>query len=114
MRITGPSHAPTFTISVKFDCVSEDGGSYAKFTMFVTIDIETFEETGQSKKLGSPAAAKPALAKLHNVTFSPFTPPLQPNRSLGSTGTTPVSFKQMALPQVLTDYVARLVISSQP
>jgi hypothetical protein len=62
---------------------------------------------GPSKKLGKAAAAKAALAKLYNVTFSPFTSPLQPNRSLGSSGAPPVSFEQMALPQVLADHIAR-------
>jgi double stranded RNA-specific editase B len=32
---------------IKFDCVSEDGEPYAKFTMSVTIDVETFEGTGE-------------------------------------------------------------------
>jgi hypothetical protein len=32
---------------IKFDCVSEDGEPYAKFTMSVTIDVETFEGTGK-------------------------------------------------------------------
>ena len=31
---------------IKFECVSEDGEPYAKFTMSVTIDVETFEGTG--------------------------------------------------------------------
>ncbi|KAJ4430059.1 hypothetical protein ANN_22268 [Periplaneta americana] len=96
---------------IKFECVSEDGEPYAKFTMSVTIDVETFEGTGPSKKLGKAAAAKAALAKLYNVTFSPFPSPLQPNRNLGSPGAPPVSFEQMALPQVLADHIARLVIS---
>lgn len=96
---------------IKFECVSEDGEPYAKFTMSVTIDDETFEGTGPSKKLGKAAAAKAALAKLYNVTFSPFTSSLQPNRNLGSAGAAPISFEQMALPQVLADHIARLVIS---
>ncbi|XP_021930344.1 double-stranded RNA-specific editase Adar-like isoform X4 [Zootermopsis nevadensis] len=96
---------------IKFDCVSEDGEPYAKFTMSVTIDVERFEGTGPSKKLGKAAAAKAALAKLYNITFSPFTSPLQPNRSLGSPSAPPVSFEQMALPQVLADHISRLVIS---
>jgi double stranded RNA-specific editase B len=32
---------------IKFDCVSEHGEPYAKFTMSVTIDGETFEGTGE-------------------------------------------------------------------
>jgi double stranded RNA-specific editase B len=32
---------------IKFECVSEDGEPYAKFTMSVTIDVETFEGTGK-------------------------------------------------------------------
>lgn len=32
---------------IKFECVSEDGEPYAKFTMSVTIDDETFEGTGK-------------------------------------------------------------------
>lgn len=62
---------------------------------------------GPSKKLGKAAAAKAALAKLYNVTFSPFTSSVQPNRNLGSAGAAPVSFEQMALPQVLADHIAR-------
>ncbi|XP_023716854.1 double-stranded RNA-specific editase Adar isoform X3 [Cryptotermes secundus] len=96
---------------IKFECVSEDGEPYAKFTMSVNIDGETFEGTGPSKKLGKAAAAKAALAKLYNITFSPFTSLFQPNRNFGSPGAPPVSFEQMALPQVLADHIARLVIS---
>ncbi|KAJ9599945.1 hypothetical protein L9F63_009773, partial [Diploptera punctata] len=96
---------------IKFECVSEDGEPYAKFTMSVTIDVETFEGTAPHKKLGKAAAAKAALAKLYNVTFSPFSSPLQPNRNLGSPGAPAVSFEQMALPQVLADHIARLVIN---
>ena len=62
---------------------------------------------GPSKKLGKAAAAKAALAKLYNVTFSPFTSSVQPNRNLGSAGAAPVPFEQMALPQVLADHIAR-------
>jgi hypothetical protein len=62
---------------------------------------------GPSKKLGKAAAAKAALAKLYNITFSPFTSLLQPNRNFGSSGAPPVSFEQMALPQVLADHIAR-------
>lgn len=36
---------------IKFECVSEDGEPYAKFTMSVTIDDETFEGTGKSLHL---------------------------------------------------------------
>jgi double stranded RNA-specific editase B len=32
---------------IKFECVSEDGEPYAKFTMSVIIDGETFEGTGE-------------------------------------------------------------------
>lgn len=32
---------------IKFECLSEDGEPYAKFTMSVTIDSEAFEGTGE-------------------------------------------------------------------
>jgi double stranded RNA-specific editase B len=32
---------------IKFECLSEDGEPYAKFTMSVNIDSETFEGTGE-------------------------------------------------------------------
>ncbi|XP_067012157.2 double-stranded RNA-specific editase Adar [Anabrus simplex] len=96
---------------IKYECVSETGEPYAKFTMSVTIDGETFEGTGPSKKLGKAAAAKAALAKLYNVTFTPFSSPMQPNRSMNSPGTPTVTFEQLALPQVLADHIARLVIN---
>jgi hypothetical protein len=65
---------------------------------------------GPSKKLGKAAAAKAALAKLYNITFSPFTSLLQPNGNFGSSGAPPVSFEQMALPQVLADHICTLSV----
>nr|CAD7463375.1 unnamed protein product [Timema tahoe] len=92
---------------IKYECLSESGEPYAKFTMGVNIDDETFEGTGPSKKLGKAAAAKSALAKLYNLSFSPFSTPLQPAR----TSSTPSSVDQMVLPQVLADHISRLVVS---
>nr|CAD7442148.1 unnamed protein product [Timema bartmani] len=91
---------------IKYECLSESGEPYAKFTMGVNIDDETFEGTGPSKKLGKAAAAKSALAKLYNLSFSPFSTPLQPAR----TSSTPSSVDQMVLPQVLADHISRLKI----
>nr|CAD7256457.1 unnamed protein product [Timema shepardi] len=92
---------------IKYECLSESGEPYAKFTMGVNIDDETFEGTGPSKKLGKAAAAKSALAKLYNLSFSPFSTPLQPAR----TPSTPSSVDQMVLPQVLADHISRLVVN---
>ncbi|KAK7864797.1 hypothetical protein R5R35_012286 [Gryllus longicercus] len=94
---------------VKYECVGENGEPYAKFTMTVVVDGETFEGTGPSKKLGKAAAAKAALAKLYNLTFSPFNSPLPAGRAIGSPGSQP-GFEALALPQVLADHIARLVI----
>ncbi|XP_049791695.1 double-stranded RNA-specific editase Adar-like isoform X1 [Schistocerca nitens] len=96
---------------IKFECVSESGEQYAKFTMVVNIDGERFEGTGPSKKLGKAAAAKAALAKLYNMTFTPFPNSLKQTRSLLTTGTANASLEQMTLPQVLADHISRLVIN---
>lgn len=87
---------------VIYNCISDNGESYAKFTISVTINGETFEGTGASKKMAKAAASKAALAKLRNVTSSSFCLPL-PIR---------VNFpaqEQMSLPQMLADKIGRMV-----
>lgn len=95
---------------IRYDCISETGEQYSKFTMSVTIDNESFEGTGPSKKLGKAAAAKAALAKLYNVSFSPFSLPAC-GKGGGSPRSSIVGLDRLALPQVLADHIARLVIT---
>ncbi|XP_011298156.1 double-stranded RNA-specific editase Adar isoform X1 [Fopius arisanus] len=95
---------------VVYTCVSDNGESYAKFTIAVTIDGETFEGTGPSKKLAKAAASKAALAKLRNVHSSTFCmaltglPVRMPNfPNLGQ------PHEQMSLPQMLADKIGKMV-----
>nr|CAD7404859.1 unnamed protein product [Timema cristinae] len=73
----------------------------------VAADLVDRQFNSPSKKLGKAAAAKSALAKLYNLSFSPFSTPLQPAR----TPSTPSSVDQMVLPQVLADHISRLVVN---
>ncbi|XP_011684953.1 PREDICTED: double-stranded RNA-specific editase Adar isoform X2 [Wasmannia auropunctata] len=88
---------------VTYNCISDSGESYAKFTISVTINGETFEGTGPSKKVAKAAASKAALAKLRNVHSSSFayaTFPVRLNLP---------SQEQMGLSQMLADQIGRMV-----
>ncbi|XP_015434913.1 PREDICTED: double-stranded RNA-specific editase Adar isoform X2 [Dufourea novaeangliae] len=93
---------------VAYKCVSDNGESYAKFTISVTIDGETFEGTGPSKKLAKAAASKAALAKLRNVHSSSFCIPL-PVRVLPNFSNSSHWQEQMQLPQMLADKIGKMV-----
>ncbi|XP_017889629.1 double-stranded RNA-specific editase Adar [Ceratina calcarata] len=93
---------------VVYKCVSDNGESYAKFTISVTIDGETFEGTGPSKKLAKAAASKAALAKLRNVHSSSFCIPL-PVRVLPNFANSGHWQEQMSLPQMLADKIGKMV-----
>ncbi|XP_034936694.1 double-stranded RNA-specific editase Adar isoform X2 [Chelonus insularis] len=93
---------------VVYTCVSDSGESYAKFTIAVTIDGETFEGTGPSKKLAKAAASKAALAKLRNVHSSTFCIPL-PVRILPNFSNFSQTHEQMSLPQMLADKIGKMV-----
>lgn len=93
---------------VVYKCVSDNGESYAKFTISVTIDGETFEGTGPSKKLAKAAASKAALAKLRNVHSSSFCIPL-PLRVLPNYANAAHWQDQLTLPQMLADKIGKLV-----
>ncbi|XP_076394887.1 adenosine deaminase acting on RNA isoform X3 [Megachile rotundata] len=94
---------------VVYKCVSDNGESYAKFTISVTIDGETFEGTGPSKKLAKAAASKAALAKLRNVHSSSFCIPL-PVRVLPNFSNSGGHWQeQMSLPQMLADKIGKMV-----
>ncbi|CAL7938392.1 unnamed protein product [Xylocopa violacea] len=93
---------------VVYKCVSDNGESYAKFTISVTIDGETFEGTGPSKKLAKAAASKAALAKLRNVHSSSFCIPL-PVRVLPNFANSGHWQDQMTLPQMLADKIGKMV-----
>ncbi|XP_031773948.1 double-stranded RNA-specific editase Adar isoform X4 [Apis florea] len=93
---------------VVYKCVSDNGESYAKFTISVTIDGETFEGTGPSKKLAKAAASKAALAKLRNVHSSSFCIPL-PVRVLPNFPSSGHWQDQMSLPQMLADKIGKMV-----
>ncbi|XP_071632242.1 adenosine deaminase acting on RNA isoform X3 [Temnothorax longispinosus] len=86
---------------VVYNCISDTGESYAKFTISVTINGETFEGTGPSKKLAKAAASKAALAKLRNVQTSSFCLPLPVRINF--------SQEQMSLPQMLADKIGKMV-----
>ena len=53
--------------------VTESGESPVtkRFIQTVTVDELTFEGSGASKKLAKQAAARAALSKLYNMTFTP-------------------------------------------
>lgn len=87
---------------VVYNCISDNGESYAKFTISVTINGETFEGTGPSKKLAKAAASKAALAKLRNVHSSSFCLPLPVRVNFSPQ-------EQMTLPQMLADKIGRMV-----
>lgn len=93
---------------VIYKCISDSGESYAKFTISVTVDGETFEGTGPSKKLAKAAASKAALAKLRNVHSSSFSVPL-PLRVLPNYSNTGHWQEQMTLPQMLADKIGKMV-----
>ncbi|EFN83585.1 double-stranded RNA-specific editase Adar isoform X2 [Harpegnathos saltator] len=93
---------------VIYNCISDNGESYAKFTISVTIDGETFEGTGPSKKLAKAAASKAALAKLRNVHSSSFCIPL-PVRILPNFSNSAHWQEQMTLPQMLADKIGKMV-----
>lgn len=93
---------------VVYKCISDSGESYAKFTIAVTIDGETFEGTGPSKKLAKAAASKAALAKLRNVHSSSFCIPL-PVRILPNFSNSGHSHEQLSLPQMLSDKIGKMV-----
>ncbi|XP_048516363.1 double-stranded RNA-specific editase Adar isoform X2 [Athalia rosae] len=93
---------------VIYKCVSDSGESYAKFTIAVTIDGETFEGTGPSKKLAKAAASKAALAKLKNVHSSSFRSQI-PARVVSSFSSCGHWQEQMTLPQMLADKIGKMV-----
>ncbi|XP_050484553.1 double-stranded RNA-specific editase Adar isoform X1 [Bombus huntii] len=93
---------------VVYNCVSDNGESYAKFTISITVDGETFEGTGPSKKLAKAAASKAALAKLRNVHSSSFCIPL-PVRVLPNFPSSGHWQDQMTLPQMLADKIGKMV-----
>ncbi|XP_015513895.1 adenosine deaminase acting on RNA isoform X2 [Neodiprion pinetum] len=93
---------------VIYKCISDSGESYAKFTIAVTIDGETFEGTGPSKKLAKAAASKAALAKLKNVHSSSFRSPL-PARVISNFSSGGHWQEQMTLPQMLADKIGKMV-----
>ncbi|KAJ8683653.1 hypothetical protein QAD02_019445 [Eretmocerus hayati] len=93
---------------VVYKCIADSGESYAKFTVAVTIDGETFEGTGPSKKLAKAAASKAALAKLKNVHSSSFYIPA-PISVLPNYANSGRWQEQMSLPQTLADRIGKLV-----
>ncbi|XP_071450913.1 double-stranded RNA-specific editase Adar isoform X2 [Hetaerina americana] len=106
---------------LKYECLSENGEQYAKFTMSVVVDGQQFKGMGPSKKLGKAAAAKAALAKMFNITFSPFaslvggqgSPASPPSALIASPSLLlkKLAGDRMSMPQTLADHIASLVIS---
>lgn len=95
---------------VIYKCISDSGESYAKFTISVIIDGESFEGTGPSKKLAKAAASKAALAKLRNFHSSTFCAPT-PIRIMPTYGSGGQWQEQMGLPQMLADKIGKMVNS---
>lgn len=93
---------------VVYKCISDNGESHAKFTVAVTINGETFEGTGSSKKLAKAAASKAALAKLKNFHSSSFYIPAPMNDALSYFPSESWQ-KQMSLPQILADEIGKVV-----
>ncbi|XP_020288078.1 double-stranded RNA-specific editase Adar isoform X2 [Pseudomyrmex gracilis] len=87
---------------ITYNCISDNGESYAKFTVSVTIEGETFEGTGSSKKQAKAAASKAALAKLRNVHSSSFCIPLRIFNNAAN-------WQEMTLPQILADKIGKMV-----
>ncbi|KAG8233017.1 hypothetical protein J437_LFUL013686 [Ladona fulva] len=107
---------------LKYECLSENGEQYAKFTMSVVVDGQQFKGMGPSKKLGKAAAAKAALAKMFNITFSPFASliggqgtPASPASALIASPSLllkKLAGDRMSMPQTLADHIAsRKVLS---
>jgi len=86
---------------IKFECISENGEQYNKFVMSVTVDNETFEGSGSSKKLAKTAAAKAVLAKLFSVSYNPFGSQVA-GKAAGNGAQ-----ERLTLPQVLADHIGR-------
>lgn len=93
---------------VVYKCISDTGESYARFTVAITIDGETFEGTGPSKKLAKAAASKAALAKLRNVHSSLFYIPVSV-KVLPNYVSSGQWQERMGLPQSLADKIGKLV-----
>ncbi|KAL0269806.1 UNVERIFIED_CONTAM: hypothetical protein PYX00_007415 [Menopon gallinae] len=84
----------------KYNVVSENALDNNRYTTEVTIDDQSFRGTGPSKKLSKAAAARSALAALHNMSFASVE--LSSSSSSHSFGS--------EIPQVFADHVSRLVV----
>ncbi|XP_058805966.1 double-stranded RNA-specific editase Adar-like isoform X2 [Phymastichus coffea] len=93
---------------VVYKCISDTGESYSRFTVAITIDGETFEGTGPSKKLAKAAASKAALAKLRNVHSTLFYMPVS-LKVLPNYVNSGQWQERMSLPQTLADKIGKLV-----
>ncbi|XP_071546069.1 double-stranded RNA-specific editase 1 isoform X2 [Panulirus ornatus] len=87
---------------VEYTMKQESGEPHAKtFTFQVSVDGQTFEGTGNSKKLAKAAAARQALSKLYGVIASSTSAVLHHM---------PISnMPNIHMPQTLADKVAKLV-----
>jgi len=90
-----------------------------RFVMTVTIDGQTFEGSGASKKLAKQACARMALTALYNLSF---TPGLMCNSEVGENGNghdgdknnfvpgTNIPSSEFSLPQNVADKIGKLIM----
>lgn len=83
---------------------SGDSPATKRFIMLVEVDNQTFEGSGASKKLAKQAAARTALTKLYNMTFTPLVQsPVVEGEVQVVTGKTHTLFKHLFSAKPLTN-----------
>jgi len=98
---------------VVYDC-HESGESPAtkRFTMKVTVDEHVFEGTGASKKLAKQAAARSAMTKLFNISFTPNMQgsPLPGNEGSNVVPGTNIPVGEFSLNQSVADTIGKMIV----
>lgn len=88
--------------NLQYEVTGESGEPHSKvFTVKVVVDEQAFEGQGSSKKMAKAAAARAALSALHDMKWKP-----------AGKGDLALEMPMISrLPQLLTDFIARLVHS---